>query len=161
MSQSISLCLLCLPQLIAIRSGEKSVDGIDLVEGALPPDFIIQSAIKELEASKEPAWYSFFLFVTDENQAVGSGGFRGQPENGRVEVGYGVAKSFQGQGVATRAIAQVVEFAFKVEQNCEVFAETSVTNIASRRVVEKVGFQPIGQRDTASDGVVDQWLLKR
>jgi RimJ/RimL family protein N-acetyltransferase len=43
----------------------------------------------------------------------------------------------------------------------EVYAETSVDNIASRRVVEKVGFTHIGQRESEHDGRVDQWLFSR
>ena len=156
----ISLQLMSLDALREIEAGVEAVDGVRLEDGALPPTFITTMAIKELESGRDALWCSYFLFVDrEENRAVGSGGFRGTPQSGRVEIGYGVAPSCQGQGVATEAVNHLIELALGEPGVTEVFAETSVTNIASRRVVEKSGFKHIGQRESTDDGLVDQWLI--
>jgi RimJ/RimL family protein N-acetyltransferase len=148
-----------LPELQMISKGG-SPEGLNLKEGALPPDFITAMAIREIERGMETLWHSYFLFV-EGNNAVGSGGFRGSPKEGRVEIGYGVAPSQQGKGFATAGAMLLVQKAFEQPGILEVFAETSITNIPSRRVVEKAGFQHIGQRNTEDDGLVDRWLLTR
>jgi len=101
------------------------------------------------------------LFVEASSQvAVGTGGFKGEPVAGRVEVGYGVAESHRRKGVATEAICQLVGIALQQPGVTEVYAETSVENLPSRRVVQRVGFLHIGRRMSDSDGLVDQWLFK-
>ena len=159
MIPKISLYLLTLAELVSLKTSPSRLGDLELIDGSLPPDFIIDAAITEIEKGCDVFWYGFFLFVLDGSMAVGSGGFRGKPENGRVEVGYGVAESFQGKGIATISITQLTQLALERSDVAEVFAETSVSNIASRRVVEKVGFHCIGQRDTIADGLVDQWSI--
>ncbi|TSA10300.1 MAG: N-acetyltransferase [Betaproteobacteria bacterium] len=110
----------------------------------------------------EPLWNSFFLFVIEQpTRAIGSGGFRGSPRAGRVEIGYNVAAKFQRQGVATAAVLMLIDRAFASAEVGEVFAETSIANAASRRVVEKAGFLRVGPRMSAEDGEMDQWLYTR
>jgi [ribosomal protein S5]-alanine N-acetyltransferase len=159
MSVPISLYLLKLHELRAISS-DQGVEDFELETGALPPVFITSTAIKDIEAGKKTLWHSYFLFLRGVI-AVGSGGFRGAPKDGRVEIGYGVAESQRRKGVATEAANLLVNLAFEQPGVNEVFAETSVANTPSRRVVEKAGFQHIGQRDTEDDGLVDQWLITR
>jgi RimJ/RimL family protein N-acetyltransferase len=158
-TEPIELYLLQLNELHAIAEN-RLVDGLDLATGALPPDFITSAAIRDIEGGKETVWHSYFLFLR-ENQAVGSGGFRGAPNDGRVEIGYGVAEFQRGKGVATQAVNLLVRLAFEQPGVTEVFAETAVVNTPSRRVVEKAGFKHIGQRDTEDDGVVDRWLITK
>jgi len=159
---SISLYLLQIDQLREIDAGVSEVGGFRLEDGALPPSFIINTAIADLESGLAPLWCSFFLFVNEkEGHAVGSGGFRGVPTNGRVEIGYGVAPTQRGKGAATAATLVMVSQAFAHAGVAEVFAETSVDNVPSRRVVEKAGFQHVGRRESQSDGLVDQWLIRR
>jgi RimJ/RimL family protein N-acetyltransferase len=92
--------------------------------------------------------------------AVGSGGFKGEPSNGRVEIGYGVAEILRGCGFATEGARQLVHFAFDQPGITEVYAESATDNIASRRVLQKAGFVRTGQRDTEDDGPVEQWLVR-
>jgi RimJ/RimL family protein N-acetyltransferase len=107
-------------------------------------------------------WFSPFLFVEGTlPRAVGSGGFKGAPMNGRVAIGYGVAGECRGRGIATEAVTRLAGVAFCQPNVVEVFAETAMDNGPSQRVVEKVGFRRTGQRDAGEDGVVYQWLLVR
>src|SRR4051794_32081821 len=69
--------------------------------------------------------------------AVGSVGFHGPPENGRVEVGYGLVESRWGRGYATEAVATTVRYALDQPGVTEVVATLEVGNAASVRVLEK------------------------
>jgi RimJ/RimL family protein N-acetyltransferase/ADP-ribose pyrophosphatase YjhB (NUDIX family) len=151
-----------LSQLRALEADPSQLDGVPVIDGALPPHFILTAAIEALAHGKPPLWFSIFAFRQAQPLLiVGTGGFRGAPVNGRVEVGYGVAEPVRGRGIATSAVRQLTALAFAEPDVSAVFAETAVDNVPSRRVVEKNGFLHIGQRETTEDGVVDRWLLSR
>jgi ribosomal-protein-alanine N-acetyltransferase len=59
-------------------------------------------------------------------------------------LGYWVAERLGGRGLATRAVAEVVEIAFDELELHRLEAATLVDNLPSRRVLEKNGFEPIG-----------------
>jgi ribosomal-protein-alanine N-acetyltransferase len=59
-------------------------------------------------------------------------------------VGYWVAERFNGRGLATRAVAEVVEIAFADLGLHRLEAATLVDNLPSQRVLEKNDFEPIG-----------------
>ena len=68
------------------------------------------------------------------------------PRDGeRFVVGYWIGRPFWGQGYATEATQAVVDLAFSRLGVEAVAATTRVTNGASRRVLEKCGFQFAGQ----------------
>jgi len=158
----ISLHLVKLEQLRSLSAGSTQVDGFRMAEGALPAAYLIKSAIANLRAGFEAIWHSFFLFIDDEGRnAIGSGNFHGPPSRGRVEIGYEVAPSYRGSGVATQAAKLLVEQAFAHSTVKEVVAHTTLDNFASRRVVEKAGFELIGQRQVEGFGLTDEWLIRK
>jgi [ribosomal protein S5]-alanine N-acetyltransferase len=158
----ITLIQLELAELQALQTDATRLNGIRVVRGALPPKFILDRAAFALKEGNPQLWFSPFAFVEGSlPQAVGSGGFKGAPVNGRVEIGYGVADEYRGKGIATKAVSELVRIAFSQPSVLEVFAETAVDNRPSQRVAEKAGFRHIGERHTEEDGVVNQWLLVR
>jgi RimJ/RimL family protein N-acetyltransferase len=58
-----------------------------------------------------------------------------------VELGYGIVPSRQGRGYATEAVAAMVAVAWADPVVEAVVATTGTGNAASRRVLEKAGFQ--------------------
>lgn len=56
-----------------------------------------------------------------------------------VEIGWRLAYSFWGQGYATEGARAVLDFAFNVAQLDEVVSMTTIENLKSRRVMEKLG----------------------
>jgi RimJ/RimL family protein N-acetyltransferase len=68
-----------------------------------------------------------------------------------VELGYIVEPSFWGQGFATEMAAAVAGHAFTTLGLSSLVAFTREENIASRRVMEKVGF--LYERDFLDEGV--------
>ena len=61
-----------------------------------------------------------------------------------ANLGYWVAQDVNGRGLATRAVSDVIEFAFRELGLHRLEAGTQVDNVASRRVLEKNGFEAIG-----------------
>ena len=157
---SASIHLLGLADLRLLRADPSSALGRRVVEGALPPDFILTAALAALERGGRPQWSSFFVFVDGEDGAVaGSGGFKSPPRGGVVEIGYGVAPARRGRGVATSAVRRIVALGLACEEVDVIVAETAVDNVASRRVVEKAGFAWRGAHDTPDDGPVHVWRI--
>jgi len=92
--------------------------------------------------------------------------WRGEPDG--PEVGYWVAGPEQGRGIATRASAALCDLAFGVPTVDAVYLANDATNLASRRVPEKLGFTHLGQVPVpaekiapADSGVHDRWRLPR
>jgi RimJ/RimL family protein N-acetyltransferase len=78
-----------------------------------------------------------------DGRAIGGIGFKGQPEGGRVEIGYGLAPSARGHGFAAEAVVALLTVA--VDHGVStVIADTEVDNIASQRTLVRAGFQLVG-----------------
>lgn len=62
-------------------------------------------------------------------------------EHGLGEVGYALTSSTQGRGIMTRALAMLIEEAFRRAPLERLEARCALDNSASRRVLEKNGFR--------------------
>jgi ribosomal-protein-alanine N-acetyltransferase len=62
-------------------------------------------------------------------------------------VGYWLAESAQGRGLATRAVQEATEIAFEVLRLHRVQAETLTHNLRSQRVLDRVGFVQYGRAE--------------
>ena len=60
-------------------------------------------------------------------------------------VGYWLAESAQGRGLATRAVGEATEIAFEVLRLHRVQAETLAHNLRSQRVLDRLGFVQYGR----------------
>jgi RimJ/RimL family protein N-acetyltransferase len=76
-----------------------------------------------------------------------------------LRIGYGVAPTRWGKGVATRAVADVAAWARADDRVRALTAETSVDNPASRTVLARNGFQAVGRREDNEDGLLILWRL--
>ncbi|CCH17938.1 GCN5-related N-acetyltransferase [Micromonospora lupini str. Lupac 08] len=75
--------------------------------------------------------------------AVGGIGFKGQPDDGRVEVGYGLSPSARGHGYAAEALTALLDVAAGHGLS-RVAADTTADNVASQRTLERAGFRRVG-----------------
>ena len=127
-------------------------------EAALPPSFVAARALKLIAEGKAEFWCSTFLIVRNRDQRIiGGCGFKDAPKDGRVEIGYGVSPGSRGQGAATAAVGLLLQRAFGSGVR-EVFAEVTPENLASAKVVRKLGFVSTGTRMDKEDGMVVQWV---
>jgi RimJ/RimL family protein N-acetyltransferase len=81
-----------------------------------------------------------------DGQAVGGIGFKGQPDGGCVEIGYGLAPSARGHGYAAEALGALLAIAADHGLS-RVIADTTVDNIASQRSLSRAGFHLVGTDD--------------
>ena len=92
--------------------------------------------------SAGPWWlHQIVVSPAGDDVVVGDIGFHGPPEPGRravVEIGYAVVPAWQGQGVATRACALLLEQAWR---NGADLVQAEAANLASRAVLLKCGFR--------------------
>lgn len=61
-------------------------------------------------------------------------------ERKNAEMGYWLAQPFWGKGIATKAIAQMIDHAFKNWDIDRIFARPFHTNTASQKALQKAGF---------------------
>ena len=95
---------------------------------------------------KDFLWNTAWKMALSEDGAeVGNAGFKGLSDSGVVEIGYGIEEEFQGKGFATEGAAALCAWALDQPGISAVEAETEPENRASRRVLEKIGFQPTGE----------------
>ncbi|TWP38329.1 GNAT family N-acetyltransferase [Leekyejoonella antrihumi] len=74
-----------------------------------------------------------------DGKAIGGIGFKGRPDGGSVEIGYGLTPSARGHGVAAEAARALVALAAQRGVS-RVIADTDKVNIASQRTLERAGF---------------------
>src|SRR5918993_1355325 len=101
------------------------------------------------------------LFFDDDGALVGFGGFKGRPSGGRVEIGYAVAPSRQGRGIATAATRWMIDRAREAGV-VAVVAHTLAEANASTAVLGRCGFvhtDTIGDPDGGVAEDVYRWEL--
>lgn len=76
-----------------------------------------------------------------------------------LRIGYGVAPSRQGKGVATRAVGDLAAWARGDERVDALTAETAVDNLASQKALSRNGFVVVGAREDHEDGPLILWRL--
>ncbi|MHC5035460.1 MAG: GNAT family N-acetyltransferase [Planctomycetota bacterium] len=96
--------------------------------------------------SEEPrVHYTFAIVRKADGQLVGSIGLNvSSVPNREGWIGYALAKRFWGQGYATEAARAVVAFGFGQVGLHRIFATCDPQNVASARVLEKVGMRREG-----------------
>ena len=139
------------------RSGLRAADGLRefFVSDAVSPDWLAQ-----LRASTGPdPWLHGFAVVDREDRSViGSAGFAGPPDDsGTVEIAYGIVPSRQGRGLATEAARALIAFASASARVRRIRAHTLPEANASTRVLEKCGFERIGEIVDPRDGTIWRW----
>jgi [ribosomal protein S5]-alanine N-acetyltransferase len=90
---------------------------------------------------------------------VGSGGYKGPPKDGTVEIGYEIAPGFCGHGYATAAAGQLVGRAFTRVEVAAVEARTLPYANASVTVLVKVGF--VCQGIVPDEQTGQAWLWRK
>jgi len=104
----------------------------------------LRNAVDWWEAGKEFNWV-ISLRGTDE--AIGMIG--AAPKNFKVEVGYVLARDYWGRGIMTEAGRAVVDWLRSREEIWRIGATCHVENLASARVLEKLGME--------REGVLRRW----
>lgn len=143
-----AVTLLTEPERFAERFGLTPVEGYLAFPEALEP------TTAALEGGVDPAWFSHL--IVEGTEVVGLGGFTGPPTDGEVEVGYSVAPSRRGRGVATAAVGQWLARAAAAGVRRAV-AHTLADENASTTVLRRHGFVRDGEAHDPDEGTVWRW----
>lgn len=127
---------------------------LDILEGGVLPSEFVMQFLPNAEANAP--WLGYWATV--DGAVAGSGMFKTRPVNGEVEIGYGVAPSVEGRGVATEIAKGLVKMAFDLGAQ-SVIAHTLPDGLASQRVLAKAGFQSVGQVIDPEDGLVERFRI--
>jgi RimJ/RimL family protein N-acetyltransferase len=131
---------------------QATVDGpeamSDLLNASVPPEWppelfadVVGYWIPRLTA--DPAnegWCVWHIVRKSDRVVIGLTGFKGQPVDGRVDVGYAILDAFQRRGYATEAVTAVMEWAFADARVDYIVGETLPHLTPSIGVMEKLGF---------------------
>ena len=110
----------------------------------VPWPYTMRDAEAFLAKPRDPVLPSLLIFErgTGEPQLVGACGLGRRP-SGSVELGYWIAKSHWGRGYATEACVALVDIA-RMLGLPSLEGSHFIDNPASARVLEKLGFEPLG-----------------
>ena len=97
--------------------------------------------ISAMLSADENETFAFAIIVDD--MVIGSIGIFRQDNIHRqtAELGYYIAEEYWGKGIMTEAVKQICAYVFAKSDIIRIYAEPFAYNIASCRVLEKVGFQ--------------------
>jgi RimJ/RimL family protein N-acetyltransferase len=90
-----------------------------------------------------------------DDHVIGDAGFMGPPDDtGAVSVGCAITEDARGQGYATEALSALLDWAREQSGLTCVLADTTRSNLASQRLLERVGLHRIGE-----DGELIYYML--
>ncbi|MFI9045464.1 GNAT family N-acetyltransferase [Streptomyces sp. NPDC053427] len=104
-----------------------------------------------LLAEQEAGISAFYVLVAEDGSVLGRFNLY-DFEDGTAELGYRVAQHVAGRGVATATVREMCRLAVVRHGLCTLRAGTSRDNAASRRVLTKAGFVPVGPAAPAALG---------
>lgn len=81
------------------------------------------------------------ITLKPDDQVIGVAGYvRSTPEHHRAEIGYMLSDDLHGQGIMSEAVEAILDYGFRQMHLHLVEAVTDPRNVASARVLEKMGF---------------------
>jgi len=102
-----------------------------------------------------PPWIGYLACV--DKHLVGACAFKAPPADGRVEIGYFTFPDFEGQGVASLMVDQLLDIVRAKGPGLTVLAQTENEDNASNAILKKFGFQFVGAINAPEDGELWQW----
>jgi ribosomal-protein-alanine N-acetyltransferase len=139
----------------AALSGERRPDWVS--DYPTEGDLVIAGLIADNSILGAGAFVAYKITLRASGQVIGGCGFLGPPDaTGAVEIGYGLAPSQRGKGIATEAVNGLVEEAWRDGRVKLVFALTDQDNGPSQAVLRRAGF-----RQVDSEGEQLRWEIGR
>ena len=130
----------------------------------IPHPYKMTDAESFITGANKAGGEAVFLITLRDETVIGGCGLMLQEE--MPELGYWLGVPYWGQGYATEAVHAVIDYAFTDLEHEALQAGSRVTNPASRRVLEKCGFQWTGVglyriASIKSSAPIDRFRLER
>ncbi len=130
----------------------------------IPHPYKMSDAEGFISGANKAGGEAVFLIALRDKTVIGACGITAQ--DATPELGYWLGVNYWGNGYATEALHAVIDYAFTDLAHEALQAGARVTNPASRRVLEKCGFQWTGVglyriRAINSSAPIDRFRLER
>ena len=102
-----------------------------------------------------PPWIGYFFKQGED--IVGSGGYKGEPRGGKVEIAYSTFKRFEGKGIGTEICRHLVNLSLSTNPEIVITARTLPQDSASTNILRRNGFDLLGTVYDEDDGDVWEW----
>jgi [ribosomal protein S5]-alanine N-acetyltransferase len=146
-------------QLHFVEIGANGTPAQDL--GALSQcaaDACAQTVAHYRKAGFSPPWISFLARC--DPGIVGVCAFTSAPSAARVEIAYHTFPPFQGQGIATAMVKELLRRARQADPKVELFAHTLPEHNASTTILRKLGFEFLGKVTHPEELMIWEWRRK-
>jgi ribosomal-protein-alanine N-acetyltransferase len=114
-----------------------------------------------LDGSGKIEWWAYLPILKKTKTLLGSCGYKGDPKNGMVEIGYEVAEAYRGWGLATEMAKALIKNAFEYNDVEYVQAHTLAEVNESGSVLKKCGMQMMNEVDDPDDGKIWRWEIRK
>ena len=114
-----------------------------------------------LEGPGKIGWGTYLPVLKKTKTLLGSCGYKGEPKNGMVEIGYEVSEAYRGWGLATEMAKALIKNAFESNEVEYVQAHTLAEVNESGSVLKKCGMQVTGEVNDPKDGKLWRWEIRR
>jgi RimJ/RimL family protein N-acetyltransferase len=99
-------------------------------------------SLEKAEPGKPGEWFQFALELNDTGIHCGDIGLYTQAADpAQAEIGFTLARQFQGRGLAFEAVSAVIDYAFDTLMMHRITATVDVRNEASLRLLARLGFR--------------------
>lgn len=95
----------------------------------------------ELENLKNDKWNRWIIILKNTNEIIGTCLIFFNDDEGHWDISYNLGRKFWGNGYVTEAMSTVIKYAVEVMNINEISTSYAIENIASGRVLQKLGFQ--------------------
>ena len=102
---------------------------------------IIERRAKGFKSGRGIRWA---IAVRQNNYLIGSCGFTWHRQANAAEVGYELSSQYWRQGIMSEALRAILQYGFIDREIQFVIADIMIKNIASKKLLEKLGFQSQG-----------------
>ena len=163
----IERLILRAPQVGDVKAVAMLIDDRRIAENTarVPHPYTVADAETFIASVNKKDGEAAFLITLPDDTIIGGCGV-GRLRGEDPEIGYWLGVPYWGHGYATEAARAIVDHAFGDLGHQRLFGRARVSNPASRRVLEKCGFQWTGVglyriRALASSAPVDRFRLDR
>jgi len=110
-----------------------------------------------IEKPESYLWWLYLPILKNGTILLGSCGYKGEPKDGMVEIGYEVAAEYRNQGFATEIAQALVTHAFNQSDINTIQAHTLAESNYSTKVLSKIGFTNVDEIYDIEDGWIWKW----
>jgi len=132
------------------------------IGGPFSPEKVRARLTREIRLFEERSIQYWPIFLLENHLHVGCAGLRPYAANEAArELGFHLLPGFWGHGLATEAAGAVLEHAFSTLDLDTIVAGHHPSNEASRRVLEKLGFEYTGDEFYEPSGIFEPAYVVR